>query len=171
MSTVQAFNELMKNFLAELGATFPEQKSIQLYVAGFDTLVSANSRKPVELFMAALGPHADMVMARNPSLFDQPIDLGGSLDLKEIWSQEDLSDTSRDALWQYIHTLFLLGSTIQHMPADMLQSIEAVAKDCASKIESGQQMDMSTMAAAMMQSMSTMMGRDEGAGNGRITGK
>lgn len=165
MSTVQAFNELLKNFLSEMAETFPEQKSIGVFVEGFDSLVKANARKPVDLFMQALTPHTDFVMARDPRLFEQPIELGGSVNLQAIWQQEDLSDASKDAIWQYIHTLFLLGSTIQHMPQEMLQSIEAVAKDCASKVQVGDQLDMSSMAAAMMRSMSTMMGREGGAPN------
>jgi len=145
-TTLLAFNALLKTFITELAETFPEETALGLYALGFDTLADANPRKPMEFVMAALLPHTDLVMAKDSALFDQDINLGGQIDLRTIWHHDDLSDATRGAIWTYIHTLFLLGTTIQNMPAEMLTNIENVAKDCAARIESGENLDMATMA-------------------------
>jgi hypothetical protein len=156
MTTVNAFNTLLREFIAELAESFPEHEKLQLALATLDGLVKALPSKPMQLFMDALGPHSGLIMARDDSLFEQDIDIGGSLDLKEIWNTEGLSQNTRDAIWQYISTLYLLGNTVQHIPSELLSSIETVAQNCASQIESGQ-LNMADMTSSLLQSMSGLM--------------
>ena len=148
-TTVHSFNALLKNFIDELCQTFPEDATLAMYASNFEALTKANARKPLELFMEAVGPHAQLVMTKDPALFAQPIQLGADLDLKAIWDSPDLSDASRAAIWQYLHTLFLLASTVSALPPDMLQAIESLAHSCADKIQSGET-DFATMTSMLM---------------------
>lgn len=147
MSTIQAFNTMLKTFVEELAAVFPEEKHIATFLAGFDPLVALSPRKPLELFVQAVGPHAQHVMARDPALFEH-LRFPGGIDFQVLWSS-DISDATRDAIWQYLHLLFLLGTTVQSMPAEMLESIETVAKNCADKVQAGQ-MDFSSIGSLLM---------------------
>ena len=142
---------MMREFIGELKATFPEQQELALFVLGYDHLIAMNPRKPLTLFMDAMSPHAQLIMARDDALFSQPLDMG--VDLHALWNTEDLSAATRDAIWQYISTLFLLGTTITSLPTHLLENIESVAENCASKIQSGD-MNMNDL----MRSMSSMMG-------------
>lgn len=159
MSSLEAFNTLLKNFIVELNETFPEFSELSMFVAGFDALVAINPSQPLTSFMETFGPHSSLIMARDVSLFEQEdVSLGGAVDLHKMWHSEDLSDATRDAIWQYLTTLFVLGSTIQTMPPEILKSIEAMAGDCATKVETGQ-MNMADLMPALMNSMGSLMGQ------------
>ena len=48
-----------------------------------------------------------------------------------------MSDGTKNAVLQYLQTLYMLGTTITAIPQETLAVIENVAKDCADKIQSG----------------------------------
>jgi len=66
-----------------------------------------------------------------------------------------MSDNTKAATWQYLQTLYMLGTTITAIPADTLSLIEGIAKDCADKMETnGGQLDQD----ALMKMMGSMLG-------------
>lgn len=160
-STVQAFNTMMKNFLEELSQTFPEEHKVEVVMESFDDLVAINARKPMELFTAALAPHSELVMSKNPDLFAQPIQLPGGLDMSKLWAVPDVSQETRDAIWQYIQMLFMLGTTVQNMPPQLLETIESVAMSCAQQMGSGAgdgNVDLGSLSGMLMGGLGNMMG-------------
>ena len=159
MTSLQAFNTLLENFVEELSHTFPEEEGLAVFKEELQTLLKMNNKAPLTMFMSALTPHTDYIMAKNPALFEQPIQLGGNIDLKARWAKPDLSAETREVIWQHIHTLFMLGTTIQYLPADMLVNIENAAKECASRIEAGEQVDLASIAS----NMANMFARDGGS--------
>ena len=164
-STTQAFNTMMKNFLEELHQTFPEEHKIAIVIESFEDITRINARKPMELFTAALAPHAELIMAKNPALFDQPINLPGGLDMSVLWKVPDVTQATREAIWQYIQMLFMLGTTVQNLPAPLLETIESVAMSCASQMQAdGNGMpDFASLSSMLMGGLGNMMG---GAGGG-----
>ena len=159
MSSLEAFNTLMRNFITELSETFPEFQELSLFAAGFDAFVAMDPSKPLETFMDAMGPHANLIMSRDVSLFEQDgISLGGTVNLKKMWKSQDLSDATRDAIWQYLTTLYILGNTINSMPPEILGTIESVAKNCAEKVENGE-LNMADIMPALMNSMGSILGQ------------
>ena len=158
-STISAFNQMMKNFLEELHATFPEEAKVGVVVEAFDDLARINAKKPMELFVAALAPHAAFVTAKNPALFDQPIELPGGLDMSTLWAKEDVPPATRDAIWQYIQMLFMLGTTVQNLPPQLLATIESVAMNCAEQMQaSDQPMDFGSLSSMLMGGLGNVMG-------------
>ena len=55
------------------------------------------------------------------------------LNVAANWS--GASDGTKGAIWQYMQTLYMLGTTISAIPADTLSQIEQIAKAAASKME------------------------------------
>lgn len=141
-TTVHAFNTMLKNFLEELADVFPEETQIRLFLDGMDAFTAINPRGPLDLLVESLTPHAALAMAKDPALFDK-LQFPGGIDFKRLWAQ-DVSDNTRDAIWQYINLLFMLGTTVRSMPAQMLQGIESMAESCAAQLESGQ-LDLSAL--------------------------
>lgn len=150
MTTVQAFNTMLKNFLGELADVFPEEAQITTFLHTFDSLVTLNPRGPLELFVDSLTPHAPLAMAKDPALFDK-LQFPGGIDFQRLW-RTDISDNTREAIWQYINLLFLLGTTVRNMPPEMLQGIEAMAQSCAAQMESGE-LDFGSLGAMLMGGM------------------
>jgi hypothetical protein len=147
MTTVTAFNTMLKSFLEELAEVFPEQRDVATFLAGFDAFTMITPRKPLQLFVEAISPHTDQLMTKDAKLF-AALQFPG-IDFNAMWTSPGVTDATRDAIWQYLHTLFLLGTTVQSLPPELLASIETVAQDCADKMQGGE-MDFSSMASALM---------------------
>ena len=75
------------------------------------------------------------------------------VNLEKHWGSA--SEGTKDAIWQYIQTLYMLGTTIQSVPADMLAMIESVAKQCADKMQND---DGEIDESALMKTMQGMLG-------------
>jgi hypothetical protein len=161
MSTVAGFNSMMGQFLDELAGVFPDVPEIAQFKDMYPALTAANARKPLEVFMAAAGPVQDRLMAKDASAFGEL--RVGSIDFARLWASEGVTDATRDAIWQYLHMLLLLGSTVLSVPPELLGSIESVANSCADKITSG---DMDFSAVTQM----LLGGAGGGGGLGALAG-
>ena len=150
MTSVTAFNEMMENFISELAKTFPTEKGIKKYHASFDILRKSNPRKCVESFMTAISPHSQKITAKDESMFCEDLDFLNEINIKNHWTP-DLSQNTKEAIWQYLQTLYMLGTTIVAIPSDTLNMIESVAEQCAGQIQSGEggQLDEKALMGAM----------------------
>jgi hypothetical protein len=157
MTSVSAFNEMMDQFMVELKETFPEEKTLGKYYTGFDLLKKSNPRKCVTSFMDEITPYASQVMNKDENFFlDEKTVLPSILEemhIREHWTA-DTSQNTKDAIWQYLQTLYMLGTTIVSIPSETLNMIEAVAKQCADTMQGGGGLD----EKALMSSMSGLFG-------------
>lgn len=127
MASVSSFNDMMEQFLNELKETFPEDKTFKKYATTFDLMRKANPRKCVDSFMAGVSAHSSKIMSKDDSVFD---DLDLDIDIKKYWTA-DLSQGTKNAIWQYLQMLNVLGMTITSIPGDMLSMVENMASKCA----------------------------------------
>ena len=143
MSSVTAFNDMMGQFLMELHKTFPEEKGLKKYIAAFELIRDTNPKKIVNKFMTNITPHVDKISSRDESLFledSSELEFMQAINIKECWPKA--SDGTKDAIWQYLQTLYMLGTTITSIPAETLSMIENVAKQCAENMkDSGESLD------------------------------
>lgn len=161
MTTVAAWVTMMRQFLEELQLTFTEE-NFTVATTAFETLAMANPKKCVDLFVSTLSPHAQLLTARDETLFERDLHLPGSLNISRMWNSPGVSAATKNAIWSYLNTLFMLGTTVSAMPEEMLKSIESVAATYAEKIQTGQ-MSMADLASSLMQ---TMQGGSGGSGGG-----
>jgi hypothetical protein len=157
MASVTAFNDMMGQFLVELHKTFPEEKGIKKMMTSFDLLKSSNPRLVVDAFMKGVSPYADKISAKDETFLLKEIDtidLLKDLDIKSYW--ERMSPNTKGATWQYLQTLYMLGTTITSLPQDTLSQIENIAQGVASKLqdEEGGELNQD----ALMKMMSSMLG-------------
>jgi hypothetical protein len=157
MASVTAFNDMMGQFLVELHKTFPEEKGIKKMMTSFDLLKSSNPRLVVDAFMKGVSPYADKISAKDETFLLKEIDtidLLKDLDIKSYW--ERMSPNTKGATWQYLQTLYMLGTTITSLPQDTLNQIESIAQGVASKLqdEEGGELNQD----ALMKMMSSMLG-------------
>jgi hypothetical protein len=146
MSAIQAFNTMLKEFVGQLCEVFPEETQLAIFLQGFDTVVALDESKPLATFVEAIQPHGALVMARNPELFDH-LRLPG-IDFRRLWATPDLSDNTRQAIWQYISTLYVLGTTVRSVSPEVLSSIESIAQNLESQMQSGQ-LDLAAMGSVL----------------------
>ena len=156
MTSVTAFNDMMGQFLVELHKTFPEEKGLKKCLSAFDLMKASNPRLVVDGFMNGVTPYADKISAKDESFFieeSKNLDFMKGVNLEKHWGTA--SENTKSAIWQYVQTLYMLGTTISSIPEDTLSMIETVAKQCADKMgEDGSQLD----EAALMKTMQGMLG-------------
>ena len=156
MASVTAFNDMLTQFLVELHKTFPEEKGIKKMTTSFELLKQTNPRLIVDGFMTGVTPYADKISSKDESFLleeIETIDFLKDLNIKSYW--ERMSPNTKAATWQYLQTLYMLGTTITAIPAETLSLIEGIAKDCADKMQTeGGELDQE----ALMKMMGSMLG-------------
>jgi len=166
MTTVKAFNDMMEQFLNELVLTFPEEKTLLKYQATFDIAKTTWPRATLEGFMKSIGPHAEKIMAKDEKFF---LENGGDIEwvsdvnLQIIW-KPDLSESTKNAIWQYLQTLYMLGTTIMMFPPDTLAAIEGVAAKCAENAQAGGEINEKALMSGMNSLLAQMMSGGGGGG-------
>ena len=156
MASVTAFNDMMGQFLVELHKTFPEEKGIKKMMTSFDVLKSSNPRLVVDAYMKGVSPYAEEISAKDETFLlkeIETIEFLKDLNIKSYW--ERMSANTRSATWQYLQTLYMLGTTITSIPDDTLKMIEGIAKECADKMQDG---DGEINQDALMKMMGNMLG-------------
>ena len=156
MASVSAFNDMMGQFLVELHKTFPDEKGIKKMLTSFDVLKSTNPRLVVDGFMKGVSPYAEQISAKDDKFLLEEcskIDFLKELDIASYW--ERMSSNTKDATWQYMQTLYMLGTTIMALPPDKMAQIEALAQGVASQLQDeGGEMNED----ALMKMMGSMLG-------------
>ena len=156
MASVTAFNDMLSQFLVELHKTFPDETGIKKMTTSFEILKSTNPRLIVDGFMKGVTPFADRISAKDENFIleeIEKIDMLKDLNIKNYWAR--MSPATRAATWQYLQTLYMLGTTITAIPAETLSLIESIAKDCADKMQTeGGEIDQD----ALMKMMGSMLG-------------
>jgi hypothetical protein len=155
MASVSAFNDMMSQFLVELHKTFPEEKGIKKMLTSFDLLKSTNPRLVVDGYMKGVSPYADKISAKDETFLlneIENIDFLKELDIKSYWVK--MSANTKSATWQYLQTLYMLGTTITSLPEGTLSQIESIAKGVADNMQNGNgELDQD----ALMQMMGNML--------------
>ena len=157
MASVTAFNDMMGQFLVELHKTFPEEKGIKKMMTSFDVLKSSNPRLVVDAFMKGVSPYADKISAKDETFLlkeIETIDFLKDLSIKSYW--EKMTENTKNATWQYLQTLYMLGTTITALPQDTLSQIESIAKGVASQLQDGDGGELNQ--DALMKMMGSMLG-------------
>jgi hypothetical protein len=156
MASVSAFNDMMSQFLVELHKTFPDEKGIKKMLTSFDMLKSTNPRLVVNGFMDGVTPYAGKISAKDETFLLEEvenIEFLRELDIKKYWGK--MSTNTKAATWQYLQTLYMLGTTITSLPDDTLSQIEKIAKGVASQMQDG---DGELDQDALMKMMGSMLG-------------
>lgn len=156
MASVTAFNDMLSQFLVELHKTFPDETGIKKMITSFELIKTTNPRLVVDKFMSSVTPHADKISGKDEVFIlneIENIDFLKDLNIKSYWTR--MSPNTKAATWQYLQTLYMLGTTITAIPAETLSLIESIAKDCADKMQTdGGEIDQD----ALMKMMGSMLG-------------
>lgn len=161
MTSVKAWCDMMDNFLSELSMAFPDEKGVEKYKNSYDLVRKVNPRKCVESYMAACSQYSNYIMQKDEKFFiehAEDISFLKDLNIKKHWENTEVPDKTRDAIWQYIQTLYILGTTITSFPPEALGMIENVAEQCAGSMSQGGSNDPQQM-------MSNMSGLFSSLGN------
>jgi hypothetical protein len=102
------YKKFLHQMIGDLAKAFPEDEALQKIASVKDQL---RHEDHVAYFRSQLLPqHKDVFLARDESLFDQPMRLIPTVDFSVIW--KGASPANKDVMWRYLHTLYILGEQI-----------------------------------------------------------
>jgi hypothetical protein len=160
MTTVKAFNEMMGQFLGELAQTFPEEPTVK------DMLEAERTRETFDMFMKEVSPYSTALMQKDESFFVPENLFVKRLNLDAIWKSEDATENTKQAIWQYLQTMFILGNTINMFPPETLSMIESAAEACAKNMKTQENGVIDEQ--ALMSGMNNMLAQMMGGGGGGL---
>ena len=137
MASVNAFNQTLQEFLNELVQVFPEETSIQTQIEKFELKTVTDSRVALDAVMPELAKRADMISKRDDAVMVHMKDIFPEIDFIKLWGS-DVSENTKKAIWDYLNTLLMLGTTIMTIPTNMLSEIEKIAQSCVSQMQENQ---------------------------------
>lgn len=138
MASVSAFNQTLGEFLDELIATFPEDSGIKKQKTYFEIGIKANNRIALDAIMPDIAKHADSITKRDESALVHVQSSFPDINFVKLW-ESGISDNTKNAIWDYINTLLMLGTTIMTIPSNMLSEIEKIAQTCVSQMQENQE--------------------------------
>lgn len=115
---IQNFNKTYIEFCTELKDLFPEYS--QLLNESID--VSNKDNDYIDNFMTNVRPHILKISNKNHNIFNSEIYLINNIDFSKIWNS-NISNKTKNAIWKYLHTLYLLGNTINPQKNDELNNV------------------------------------------------
>ena len=111
---LEKFNFYLKSFLGELVTIFPEHKETidneYSEVLGAESLIVDTY---VKEYMDSVTPYHSDIAQKNDKLFlgENELKFLRNLDFRGFWTK-DLSDSTRENVWKYLQTLYVLGRKI-----------------------------------------------------------
>lgn len=111
---LEKFNFYLKSFLNELVTIFSEyQQNINDSYSEVLTEDSITSDVYVKEYMDSVSPYHTDIAQKNNQLFlgDQELRFLRNLDFRDLWTK-DLSESTRENIWKYLQTLYVLGRKI-----------------------------------------------------------
>lgn len=144
MSTggIDAFNDTFKEFISELTKTFPTYPIIGELENSIDENISKNKRYYLELFMKISTKHSKIIQSEDESkileMKEEELPLIEYLNIKELLASKYATEDNKKAIWQYLKSLTMFGTTVSMIPNEMMDVIDGLASQMAGKIESGE---------------------------------
>jgi hypothetical protein len=119
MSSLYAFNEIYSDFIDDLEGAFPDEESVKAFKAEFVSARASSVRGPLDSFMKL---DAKGITARDPAFIKQ-------LSFAPVW--DGASEQAKQAIWNHLNGMYMIGMTLSMFPPETLSAIEAAAKKCA----------------------------------------
>lgn len=158
MTTLQAFNEMMGQFLDELHEVFPDEAAVTAAQA------APRGRDTFEAFMKSTRDWSSKMMQKDDSFFCAENEFVKNLNLHEIWKSEGCTPNTKNAIWQYLHSMYMIGTTMSMFPPETLAMIEAAAENATKNMKnSSGQIDETALMSGMNNMLSQMLGGAGGA--------
>ena len=112
-TNIEYFNNSYRSFINDILSTFPEFKEVVTeYYGDFLESGDSNDDKHVKRFMRKINNYKGQIVQKDESIFSESLFLIKNVDFKKIWESEELSDSNKETIWEYLQTLFVLGKTI-----------------------------------------------------------
>lgn len=151
---MSAFNEMLGRFYDEMLVVFPDNQALNAAKS------KPRTRLTLERFMKQTAARAHHLTAKNDAFFTEKNKFMKEIGMCEVWSK--CTPEVKEKVWAYLSNLYMLGTSVQMIPPQMMSVIENAAESCSKDVmtEDGQ-LDQDKL----MQSVNSMMSQILKSGN------
>lgn len=112
-TNIEHFNHYLKLFVQNIMTTFSEYEEVlgEYYKPLLDN-DRCNDDKYVKRFMRKMKDYKNEIANKDNSIFNDTLCVLKNVDFKILWESEELSESNKTKIWEYLQTLFVLGDTI-----------------------------------------------------------
>ena len=128
-TNIEYFNSNLKLFVLDIIKIFPDLKEdLTEYYSLIIESDTCNEDKFIKRYMRKLTEYKDLISQKNNDLFNNTIHILKSVDFKELMARDEVTDSIRETIWDYIQTLFVIGETIVSDSNSIKQLVENFKK-------------------------------------------
>ena len=136
MATIGAFVDMVTEFLNELSTSFPEEKQIKEKLKTIESFTEQDKEKFFKDLCKEMKANEKYITNKSSKLFKKGrTEFFDSLKMARIWKHDKMDNDTCEAIWKYINTIYVLCTTVDNLPQDLIKSIEVMAQECASKMK------------------------------------
>lgn len=125
-AAIGTINAIISLIFRHVIDAWPERTEVAVAQDVFDCMTSSSPSKPVGMFLAAFGPRASLIFAKDPTVFDH-------LSLREYW--DGMSEASQRTVWLALAQVYLLALAVTALPPVALGVIEETARSFADAVK------------------------------------
>jgi hypothetical protein len=118
ISYIKMFNQVIDEFFIELIDIFPNEPKIKSKHLLIQTMFKTNVKKVCNDFMYGSIKYLEKIAMRDETFFSGPDkpSLLDQLNFDVLWV--DMSTNTKEVIWKYIKTFFMIGVKIIEMPPE-----------------------------------------------------
>lgn len=131
---IEEFNKTLEEFINKMIIQFPQETKLKTYYSAYKVTKMYDKTMPVKIFMGGCLPFTEQIKARDTEFFakrkgfvdklQKASSFSDDIGLVNYW--ENLSDNSKNAIWDYIQTLFVMGEMYVNKDTSIIQKINSV---------------------------------------------
>jgi len=134
LKIIEEFNKTLEEFINKMILQFPEETKLKTYYSAFKVTKMYDKTTPIKIYMGGCLQFSDKIKARDTEFFTKKKDFVNKLQQASSFSDdiglvnywENLSEISKNAIWDYIQTLFVMGEMYINKDTSIIQKINNV---------------------------------------------
>lgn len=134
MKVLEEFNKTLDEFINKMILQFPQETKLKTYYSAFKVTKMYDKTMPIKIYMGGCLQFSDQIKSRDTEFFAkrkafvnkiaQASSFTDDTGLVNYW--ENLSDNSKNAIWDYVQTLFVMGEMYVNKDTSIIQKINSV---------------------------------------------
>jgi hypothetical protein len=131
---IEEFNKTLDEFINKMIAQFPNESKLKTYYSAYKVTKMYDKTMPIKIYMGGCLNFTDQIKNRDSDFFakrkqfvdklKQCSSFTDDTGLVNYWEQ--LSDTSKNAIWDYVQTLYVMGEMYINKDTNIINKINSV---------------------------------------------
>ena len=134
MSVLDEFNKTLDEFINKMINQFPQENKLKSYYSAYKVTKMYDKSMPIKIFMGGCLEFKEQIKRRDSEFFTkrktfvnkvkQASSFTDDTGLVNYW--ENLSESSKTAIWDYMQTLFVMGEMYINKDNSIVEKINSV---------------------------------------------